>query len=350
MTLVSAPPLGTAGKMVDGRSMRAQVDQDLAFMDRPSTWRDALGTGVVQQLRHRAAVHGERIALRYLDRGEREIDTATYAELDIAALRVATALRSAGAVGRPVLIALPQGLDFVRCFLGCLYAGAIAIPAPALGDPRGLERIEAIIRHARPALIVGTADGVSRLGRDAKMSSEAFATAVDLLQGSPDSIFDDITPNNIAFLQYTSGSTSSPKGVVITHGNIAADLAMIETAFGQTDASSTVSWLPLHHDMGLIGCVLEPLHLGASAILMSPLAFLQRPARWLRALDVYGATTAGAPNFGYDMCVRAVTDAQIPHLDLSRWKLAFCGSEPVRATSLARFADRFARYGFAASA
>ncbi len=151
-------------------------------------------------------------------------------------------------------------------------------------------------------------------------------------------------------MQYTSGSTSEPKGVVITHGNISANLAMIREAFGQSEANSTVSWLPLHHDMGLIGCVLVPLSIGASAVLMSPLAFLQRPARWLRALDAYGATTAGAPNFGCDMCLRSITDEQIRGVDLTRWRLAFCGSEPIRGTTLARFANRFARFGFCSDA
>lgn len=316
----------------------------------PDPWQDAVAVSLIRTLRGRAAAHGERIALRFLDRGERVVDEATYAELDHAARVVAGNLRAAGAAGRPVLVALPQGLDYVRTFLGCLYAGAVAVPSPALGDPRCADRIEAIIRHAEPDLVVAGADSLSRSPPFGSGRMPCRISAAELLAGGPDPAVSDPGPEEIAFLQYTSGSTSHPKGVVITHGNIAANLAMIREAFAQSEANSTVSWLPLHHDMGLIGCVLEPLSLGASAVLMSPLAFLQRPARWLRALDAYGATTAGAPNFGYDMCVRSVTDAQMSGVDLSRWRLAFCGSEPVRGTTLARFADRFAHCGFTAEA
>lgn len=317
--------------------------------DRPGSWPEALGASLIRTLCRRAMSHGERTALRFLERGERVVDAATYAELDRAARIVAGNLRSAGMARKPVVIALPQGLDYVRCFLGCLYAGAIAIPAPALGDPRGSERVESIVDHAMPALLVADPNSRMRLQRT-DTPTPPLVSPADLLAGRHEVQPADPSPDDIAFLQYTSGSTSQPKGVAITHGNIASDLAMIQTAFAQTEDSSTVSWLPLHHDMGLIGCVLEPLQLGASAVLMSPLAFLQKPARWLRALDAFGATTAGAPNFGYDMCVRAITDAQVPNLDLSRWQLAFCGSEPVRAASLKRFSDRFAQYGFIQSA
>lgn len=300
-----------------------------------------------------AAGQGERTALRFLRRGETVEDEATYGSLDRTARIVAGNLLAEGLAGRPVLVAVPQGLDFVRMFLGCLYAGVIAVPTPALGDPRGAERVAAITRHARPAAILAPA-ARHETGAWTALADVApalrFLPVEDLLSGEPAARLPAHTPRDIAFLQYTSGSTSRPKGVAITRGNIAANLAMIEAAFGQSAASSTVSWLPLHHDMGLIGCVLEPLRLGASATLMSPLSFLQRPMRWLRAIDRYGATTAGAPNFAYDLCVRAIEPDDARTLDLSRWDLAFCGSEPVRAGTLARFANRFAPGGFAARA
>lgn len=301
------------------------------------SWIGAAGSGVLRVLRRHAAADGGRVALRYLDRGEREADSASYVSLDRDARVIAARLRAAGAAGRPVLVALPQGLDYVRCFLGCLYAGAIAVPTPGWDDPRAAERVAAIVGQADPALVIAE----PRAGADALLVAPG-----ELLQGADDGVQIDPAPGDVAFLQYTSGSTSRPKGVAITHGNIAANLEMIRLAFGQDAADTTVSWLPLHHDMGLIGGVLEPLYLGASAVLMSPLAFLQRPARWLHAISEYDASTCGAPNFGYEFCARMVGEAQIQGLDLSGWKLAFCGAEPVRAGTLERFAARFGACGF----
>jgi acyl-CoA synthetase (AMP-forming)/AMP-acid ligase II len=155
---------------------------------------------------------------------------------------------------------------------------------------------------------------------------------------------------DIAFIQYTSGSTMDPRGIVITHGNIMANQAMIRRAFAHDEATVVMSWLPLHHDMGLIGSILQPLYLGGRCILASPLAFLQRPVRWLRAVADHRATTSGAPNFAYELCARQVTAAQMEGLDLSGWRLAFCGSEPVRPGTMRRFAARFAPAGFDAAA
>ncbi|RAI00083.1 AMP-dependent synthetase [Acuticoccus sediminis] len=307
---------------------------------------------LVATLMRHAGTHGDRLALRFLRRGEHVEEEVTYAELDRSVRIVAANLRAAGLARRPVLIALPQGLDFVRCFLGCLYAGAIAVPTTALGDPRGAERLARIIEHAQPAALVAPQER-RELVPWADLCQRApglrFLAAHDLLSGTPSADLPARAPEEIAFLQYTSGATSAPKGVAVTCGNISANLAMIEAAFGQDATNSSVSWLPLHHDMGLIGCVLEPLILGASTTLMSPLAFLQRPIRWLRAMDRFEATTAGAPNFAYDLCVRAVDAETARTLDLSRWSLAFCGSEPIRAATLTRFAGHFAAARFPAT-
>ncbi len=153
-------------------------------------------------------------------------------------------------------------------------------------------------------------------------------------------------PSTPAFLQYTSGSTALPKGVIVTHGNILHNEAMIRAAFGQSEESVIVGWLPLYHDMGLIGNVLQPLAAGATCVLMPPLAFLQRPVRWLQAIHRYRATTSGGPDFAYDLCVRKVGPEQRAGLDLSSWKVAFNGAEPVRAETLDRFAEAFAPCGF----
>ncbi len=318
------------------------MDEQRSARGGADPWQDEAGTSLVRALRRWAVERGGHTALRFLERGERESDAATYAELDRDARTVAARLRAAGAAGRPVLVALPQGLDFLRCLVGCLYAGAIPVPTPAWDDPRATARIAAIMAQARPALVIA-------LPRDGAAPSILVRPA-DLLQGTADPPPHDPAPADIALLQYTSGSTSRPKGVVITHGNIAANLEMIRRAFALDADGATISWLPLHHDMGLIGSVLEQLHLGATVGLMSPLAFLQRPARWLQALSALGTSTAGGPNFGYELCRRTVTDAQLRGLDLSRWRLAFCGAEPVRPATLTRFVERFAPAGFDAKA
>lgn len=305
-------------------------------------WQATIGTSLVRVLRRWAAQRGECVALRFLDRGERVVDAATYRELDRDARSVAARLRAAGAIGRPVLVALPQGLDFVRCLLGCLYAGAIPVPTPNWDDPRAAGRIAAMREQARPALIIAAP-------RNGAASPEVVRP-IDLLQGPADPVWHDPAPGDIALLQYTSGSTSRPKGVVVTHGNLAANLEMIHLAFGMTAAETTVSWLPLHHDMGLVGNVLAQFYLGASTVLMSPLAFLQRPARWLQGISAFGAATSGGPNFGYELCLRSIGDAALRDLDLSRWRLAFCGAEPIRPGTLRRFAERFQSVGFAATA
>ncbi|RXF74462.1 fatty acyl-AMP ligase [Hansschlegelia zhihuaiae] len=306
--------------------------------------------------RRHAAARADQTALRWLERGERPTDHATYADLDAMACVTAANLLRLGLRGRPVLFLLPQGLDFVRCFLGCLYAGAIPVPAPLSPGRRNQDRALAIAQAARPAAALArsadaeAAEGVSAALRLSGVSDIQLIASEDLLSGAAAEAPVTPDPDQIAFLQYTSGSTSAPKGVVVTHRNLAATLDLIRQAFRQEADSSAVSWLPLHHDMGLVGCVLEPLYLGARVSLMSPLAFLQRPARWLQAMHDWQATTAGAPNFAYDLCARLVTEEQSRGLDLSRWTLAFCGAEPVRPATLRRFAERFAPHGFGSNA
>src|SRR5262249_33606149 len=151
--------------------------------------------------------------------------------------------------------------------------------------------------------------------------------------------------SSLAFLQYTSGSTSTPKGVMVSHGNLLANEEMIRRAFGQSEESVIVGWLPLYHDMGLIGNVLQPLYVGAPCVLMPPLAFLQSPARWLRAVSQYRATTSGGPSFAYELCAQRVSAEVRRELDLSSWQVAFNGAEPVRADTLDRFAAAFAPCG-----
>jgi len=287
-----------------------------------------------------------RDAIIFLERGETETARLTYAELDAKAASHASGLGSQGLAGRAVAIAMPPGVDFVALFLASLRAGAIAVPLPYADSDRSAQRIAAILADAQPAAIVTDEGAVARL--------EAIAPGLrvlahDTLQGAAARDF-AVDAQRPALIQYTSGSTRAPKGIAITHANLMANLKMIRSAFGLDAPRFGVTWLPHFHDMGLIGTILEPLYLAATAIMMPPRAFIQKPLRWLKAIERYRAHTAGAPCFGYELCVRAVAPEDAAKLDLSSWKVAFCGAEPIRAAVLDAFAQRFAPASFEANA
>jgi amino acid adenylation domain-containing protein len=306
---------------------------------------------LIELLRSRAIEQPEQIAYTFLIDGEAEEASVTYAELDKRSRAIAGLLQSLDAEGRGVLLLYPPGLDYIAAFFGCLYAGAIAIPAYPPRMNQSLSRLQAIIADARPAFVL---TGASLLARLVTMFDRAEGLR-SLRWLSTDELdpcleaqwrFPEIAETTTAFLQYTSGSTATPKGVMVSHANLLHNERMIQRFFRQDEESIIVGWLPLYHDMGLIGTVLQPLFIGARAILMSPVSFLQRPVRWLEAISRYAATTSGGPNFAYDLCVRKVTPEQRATLNLSRWTVAFNGSEPVRAETLDRFAETFAACGF----
>jgi acyl-CoA synthetase (AMP-forming)/AMP-acid ligase II len=301
---------------------------------------------LVDLLRSRATAHGARPAFGYLDRGERLVDETTYAELDSAARSVAGHLLDRGAGGKPVLVALPPGLDFVRTFVGCLYAGAFAVPVPQLLQRQTYDRVRTIAADARPAalLVHRDAAGARQNGIVDALPNGAGALvlAEEALAARPIAHVPAAAPDGLAFIQYTSGSTRKPKGVAVTHRNLMASQAMIAAAFGHGEHDIGVSWLPHHHDMGLIGAVLQPLYMGCRSLLMSPLAFVQKPLRWLRAIATYRGTSVAAPNFGYELCTRAVSDEDAAALDLSCLRVASTGAEPIRVSTLDRFAAKFA--------
>jgi amino acid adenylation domain-containing protein len=255
-------------------------------------------------------------------------------------------LQRRGAAGERVLLLFPPGLDFVTAFLGCLYAGAVAVPAYPPAPGRGTGRLRGLLADARPRLALTMAPWLGRVERE--LDATVTAAVVD---GLPAALAEDwrppaADPSAPAFLQYTSGSTSTPKGVRISHGNLLANQRAIQRAFGQSAESVVVGWLPLYHDMGLIGNVLQPIWCGGSCVLLSPLAFLQRPARWLEAVSRFRATTSGGPDFAYALCTRKVPSEERARLDLSSWRVAFNGAEPVRAATLDAFAAAFAPAGF----
>lgn len=296
------------------------------------------------------AAHAAKDALIHL-----QDDTAehvTYAALDARARRIAVWLRAHGATGRQVLLLYPSGTGFTAAFLGCLYAGAVAVPAPLPTDQgRQLTRVSGILRDAEAVAVLTAPDLAPAL--EAWLSSEGM-THVHCLGTDGEGDFadpadwraPDTGPGDLAFLQYTSGSTSDPKGVMVTHANLLANEAAIQAWTGTGPDTIGGGWLPHYHDLGLIGHILQPLYTGGTAVLMSPTAFLKRPYRWLKMIDEYRLSGSGGPNFAFDLCVRRVTDEQLATLDLSGWRVAPNGAEPVRADTLQSFADRFAPAGF----
>ncbi|MGE5291010.1 MAG: amino acid adenylation domain-containing protein [Micromonosporaceae bacterium] len=274
----------------------------------------------------------------------------TYGTLHRRAAALAARLRATAPAGERAVLLVPPGLDYTVAFFGCLYAGLIAVPAYPPLDERQLPRLVSVLKNARPRLVLTLADLTSSTRESLlrhRVSADIEIVATDAEDGPPAlSGPPAVGRDDIAFLQYTSGSASDPKGVMVTHANLFDNSAAICTLFGHDADSVGVIWLPPYHDMGLIGGILQPLYGGFPVVLMSPLDFLAEPALWLQAISEHRATTSGGPNFSFDLCVRKTTEEQRAGLDLSSWSLAFCGAEPVRAQTLERFATAFAPYGF----
>ena len=312
-------------------------------------------TSFIEVLRTRAHEAPDRVAYTFLVDGEADEVKLTYGELDQQARSIAVRLEMQRFRGKRLLLLYPPGLDYIAAFWACLYAGVVAVPAYPPRLNRNLERLQTIVADSEAAGILTTASTLARmkplLAATPGIEKVCGVTTDDVpLNLAGDWRAPEIDRESLAFLQYTSGSTAIPKGVMVTHGNLLHNEALIQRAFRQTQDSIIVGWLPLYHDMGLIGTVLQPVFAGGHCILMSHMAFLQRPVRWLQAISRYRATTSGAPNFAYDLCTRKATAEERETLDLSSWTTAFNGSEPVRAQTLENFADTFKPCGFRRSA
>ncbi|HYC89367.1 MAG TPA: amino acid adenylation domain-containing protein [Thermoanaerobaculia bacterium] len=311
---------------------------------------------IVEILQARAAGTPERVAYRYLSFASASEETLTYAELDAAARRIAAHLQTFTVPGDRALLLYRPGLDFIQGFLGCLYAGVIAVPAypPHPTRPaRDLPKLRGIAGDARPAAVLTSLpviESCEPLFVEAPDLRAMRWIATDALPLDHAWIDPRVGPEHLAFLQYTSGSTGTPKGVMVSHANLMHNERAIATLFDADAESTIVGWLPMYHDMGLIGTMLHGLYVGAQCVLMSPMEFLEQPLRWLETISRFRAHTSGGPNFAYELCVRRVTDEQKAALDLSSWRIAFNGAEPVRAATLARFAEAFAPSGFRSSA
>ncbi|MGB3642115.1 MAG: fatty acyl-AMP ligase [Rivularia sp. (in: cyanobacteria)] len=308
-------------------------------------------SNLVDILCYRGQYQPEKTAYTFLQNGEIESASLTYQEVDRRSRTIAAQLQKLGLAGERALLLYPPGLEFIVAFFGCLYAGVIAVPAYPPRRNQKLSRLLAIATDSQAKVAMTTesllVDLKTRFSENSEITRLHLIATDCLDPGSELDWFQpSINSNSLAFLQYTSGSTGTPKGVMVSHGNLLHNLALIHNCFEHRPNSRGLIWLPAYHDMGLIGGVLQPIYGGFPVILMSPLIFLQKPWRWLQAISSHRATTSGGPNFAYDLCLRKVKPEHLDTLDLSSWKVAFTGAEPIRAETLEQFAAKFSVCGF----
>ncbi|NKZ15477.1 fatty acyl-AMP ligase [Mycolicibacterium septicum DSM 44393] len=301
-------------------------------------------------LRQRAETYRDKVAFSFSYDGDGEnLTQLTYRELDLRARAIASDLQQQGAAGERVLVLCRPGLDSIAGFFGCIYAGAVAIPV----HERLAPRLSSVVPDAHARFALATAETQSKI----KAAIDELAEGRDLRWIRTDREDDgagraenwaapDLPADTIAMVQYTSGSTTTPKGVALTHRNLLHNMESIRQVWHGDDSAISVFWLPSHHDMGLIGAILSMLHVGCTTHLMSPSSFVKRPMGWLEAISRHRATFTAAPNFAYDRCVEDSTAEERAALDLSSLATAMNGAEPVQAASLDRFADAFAPAGF----
>ena len=307
-------------------------------------------SSLVELLRFRAAHSPNDTAYIYVsDNGESE-ETLSYGELDRRARCIAVRIQADCAPGDRALLLYPPCLDFITAFFGCLYAEVVAVPAYPPRDNHNAERLRALAEDVQASLVLSIQSQKSMIEQRLPTIESIGAVevlATDLLVDGA-ALWNEKFPDtdSLAFIQYTSGSSGKPKGVMVSHGNILHNEKLIHESFGSSPNTRVVGWLPFFHDMGLIGNILQPLYVGFSVILFSPVAFIQKPVMWLQLMTKYRATYSGGPNFAYEHCINRITDEQKAELDLSCWEVAFNGAEPIRAETLERFAAAFACCGF----
>ena len=314
---------------------------------------DARAAGVqtlVDLLEYRAARQPSHTVFRFINGDGREEEELTFATLQRRARAIAAHLAEHVVPGDRVVLLVPPGLEYIAAFFGCLYAGVVAVPAYPPNPRRADPRVARIVADcgARIALVsdafMARLDGWLALSPE--LSGLTWLDAARLADGDAAGWrAPSVTGATLAMLQYTSGSTGDPRGVMLAHSNLLHNSAVIHRVSRHRPLDNGVFWLPPFHDMGLIGGILQPIYAGLSAALMAPATFLQRPLRWLEAMSKYRATTSGAPNFAYDLCVERIGDAERATLDLSQWRTSFNGAEPIRADTIERFSQAFAPCG-----
>ncbi|QHE69699.1 putative non-ribosomal peptide synthetase [Rhodococcus sp. WAY2] len=322
---------------------------------------DQVHSDFVSHVRAQAATYGEERSYTYHREVGRELveEVLTYRQLDQDARAIASWLSTRPEAHRPVMLLYVDGIDFLRAFLGCLYAGVVAVPAPVPHDARSMARVATMFEDADVGLVL-TTSAIEELltawiGNSGLTGTVTVASTDAAELGDPDEWqMPELDGDTLALLQYTSGSTSEPKGVMVTHGNLlhnaAAMVEAMSAAIRDGEAGSVVGWLPHFHDMGLIGMLLLPLYAGSNLAFMSPMTFLKRPVRWLQLIDRYRADITVGPNFAYDLLARRIPDDQLTGLDLSSVRVALNGAEPIRPRTLEAVLDRLRPYGFRADA
>ena len=319
------------------------------------TWRDLDVPGaatIVAYLRHRAEAYPDRVAYTFMNSERLDGDALTFGELDRRARELAAALQTVdGCFGQRALLLYPTGADFITAFFGTLYAGVIPAPLPVPRRVEDLAPLERVAADCGASFVLTTqalGDTLQPAGRDSSLRTLTWwrTDALPATRGAGDWSPPELTRDTIALLQYTSGSTRAPRGVVVTHGNLVHNVRATQACMNTSPQTRVVTWLPHFHDMGLIGSLLQHIYCLGMSVVMPPLEFLQRPLRWLQIISDTGAELCGAPNFAYDLCVRRTTPEQRAQLDLSKWRVAFCGAEPVRLQTFERFVKAFAPAGF----
>src|SRR5690554_5866741 len=315
-------------------------------------------THLVDVIRYWAHQRPDQEVLRFYPQGEGDSLTLSFAQLHQRCQAIASHLQPYQ--GQHALLLYNNGLDFLEALFACFYAGVVAIPAYPPRKNHHLQRLTALIHDCQASVVLSASDISERAqplfleANDTQLLNLPWLNT-DRVASNTCVNFQPmaIDADDLAFIQYTSGSTGKPKGVMLSHKNLMCNIRMAERAFGLPNNARCVSWLPLFHDMGLIGSVMAPLYWGAGSVLMPPAAFLQKPLRWLKLLDKYGKFSpvgCTAPNFSYQLCVDSVTDEQAAELDLSQWIFALSGAEPIRASTLEAFSKKFAVSGFSPSA
>ena len=296
----------------------------------------------------------QKIVYILLDDSINEKESITYGELVVKARAIAKTPRDKGNKGNRMSLLFPTGIEFITSFFGCLFAGMVAVPTYPPKRNKANERFHAIIDDSSPAFIISTRDiyeevnGNDLLGDSHVIGSWLIFEDIDPAL-SPSWKDPEITEDDLALLQYTSGSTGTPNGVMVSHGNIIYNSEFIRQSFGFDEHSVGVNWLPNFHDMGLIGCLIQAAYLGATNVIIPPLSFLKNPANWFRAVSKYNATTAGGPNFAFDYCIEKITDEDLSEFSLESLRTLYCGAEPVRDRTMKLFTQKFRASGFQAS-
>ena len=309
-------------------------------------------TTLIELLSRRAHHEPDRRAYTFLSDGEVEGASLTYAEMERRGRAIAALLQSCATRGDRALLLYPPGLEFICAFFGCVFSGIIAVPVPLPRSNQSLnQRISSIIKDSSPTVALTTSRTLSTLGKvdqtAPQWGSIRWFSTDDIAEDLGNEWQDPgVGGNELAMLQYTSGSTATPKGVMTSHQNILHNCAEIDRGCEHTPASVGVTWLPHFHDMGLIYGIIQPLYNGFPCFILPPMYVLQRPFRWLEAISRYRGTHSTAPNFAYDLCVSKVFPDRRPTLDLSHWRFAGVGAEPVRKQTLDRFSEAFAPSGF----